>query len=194
MMHISVLITGMLVAAMSVLATPIHTVEVVPGLAGNVVDHNGTTYMLHDTESDNIRTITEKIKGEFMRPVSFHVEQSHVCRFYSEAIRGVGHLMGEYEGTYEGNFSDWAVFYECHDLDPSSTVTDSFVHDAPVLQVGDTQTPNMIPCGYTKTASGGQHYLEEGPEGHIFDFTINGESYTPVIYHVTTSCNCRFYW
>ncbi|CAO2650680.1 Nn.00g019720.m01.CDS01 [Neocucurbitaria sp. VM-36] len=191
-MCLSTLIAGVFAAATSVVASPTQRLEPARGLAGNVLDANMKAYMLQDTEKGNVRSITDKINGEFMRPVSFHIEPGHACKFYSEATRGIGYPLGEHEGPVDGNFDkDWAAFYECWHTAEKPLSEESVLvvksRDSPI----DTDT--MIPCGYVRTPTGAQMYLNESGKQQMVDFAINGDPYTPSFYHVSKNCDCRFF-
>jgi hypothetical protein len=73
---------ALVVAAISVFASPIQSGEVVQSAVGNVVDAQGKVYELQNTGTPNIRVITDKINGEFVRPVSFNVASMYTCKFY----------------------------------------------------------------------------------------------------------------
>jgi hypothetical protein len=91
---------------------------------GCVTDGEGKVYQLEVTGHNNVRVITSDRKdGWYINPTSYHVEAAHACNFYSEATRGVGYLIGEFQGPVDADFgSHWAAFYECwdNDLEPMS--------------------------------------------------------------------------
>ncbi|KAF1841091.1 uncharacterized protein K460DRAFT_198485 [Cucurbitaria berberidis CBS 394.84] len=116
-MRLPTFIASVFVAATPIVATPIQSLSLAEGPPGNVFDANAKIYSLKDTGIGNIYIITDKIDGYFMRPVSFHVEQDYVCKFYSESTRGIGSLIGTYEGPLDGTFGDdWAAFYQCSQI------------------------------------------------------------------------------
>jgi hypothetical protein len=87
---------------------------------GHVADNMGNIYQLNNTGHNNVRVITlDRQDGYYIHPVSYHIESStHACNFYSESTRGVGYLIGEFQGPVDADFvGDWAAFYECWDVD-----------------------------------------------------------------------------
>ncbi|KAL1792108.1 hypothetical protein ACET3X_009859 [Alternaria dauci] len=91
---------------------------------GYVTDSEGKAYQLDITGHKNIRVITSDRKdGYYINPTSYHVEPAHACNFYSEATRGVGYLIGEFQGPVDADFgsNNWAAFYECWSEDLGST-------------------------------------------------------------------------
>ncbi|KAJ4367602.1 hypothetical protein N0V83_007187 [Neocucurbitaria cava] len=67
----------------------------------------------------------------------------------------------------------------------------------PVIAVEPRDAPaatiEMIPCGYVRTSTGAQMSLDESGKQYLVDFRINGDSYTPTFYHISSNCICRFY-
>ncbi|KAF2856444.1 hypothetical protein T440DRAFT_485539 [Plenodomus tracheiphilus IPT5] len=101
----------------AVFCTPVRPTLNVRGDPGLVTDAAGKQYALYDTGDSNIRVITDKINGEFMKPVSYIINSNHICKFWSEATRGVGYLIGEFKGPVEAEFgSHWAAYFECWDV------------------------------------------------------------------------------
>ncbi|CBX92909.1 hypothetical protein LEMA_P056150.1 [Plenodomus lingam JN3] len=115
-MRLSIL-TSLLFGGVSVICNPIRSTVIARGGSGYVTDTLGNQYALYDTGDSNIRAITDKINGEYMRPVSYSISSGHACKFWSEATRGIGYLIGEFTGPVHAAFGHhWAAFFECLDL------------------------------------------------------------------------------
>ncbi|KAI8936183.1 hypothetical protein NX059_006616 [Plenodomus lindquistii] len=116
-MRLSTIITYLLVSSIAVLCTPITSALVSRGDAGSVTDVSGKRYALYNTGDNGIRIITNEINGDFMKPIGYSISANHTCKFWSEATRGVGYLIGEFTGPVQSKFgaADWAAFFECWD-------------------------------------------------------------------------------
>jgi len=113
-MRPSTLITSLTLGYATARGSPVASIEAARSEPGHVTDASGTPYALYETDSNDIHVITNKINGEFMKPVNYTINANHVCTFWSESTRGVGYLIGAFEGPVEGGFgSDWAAFFEC---------------------------------------------------------------------------------
>ncbi|CAA9958665.1 hypothetical protein CFE70_002180 [Pyrenophora teres f. teres 0-1] len=134
-MYLSTLLAGACVIA-STFAAPVQTSESCVQEAAHVTGPEGQVYQLHNTETNNIRIITPDRKNDYyVRPNSYHVASDHTCKFYSEATRGVGHVIGQFTGPLDAVFdsTEWAAFYECWDAKPEERA-------APVAEACDTST------------------------------------------------------
>ena len=107
------------------------------------------------------------------------MEAAHTCKFYSEATRGVGYVIGQFTGPVDAVFgnTEWAAFYECWDA--------KLGYRAPVVEARNT--PIHGSCGVVTSPTGEIQTL--GVDGRT-DFAIDGEHYHPVAYHVLDHCIC----
>ncbi|KAF1944448.1 hypothetical protein EJ02DRAFT_452312 [Clathrospora elynae] len=139
-MHFSMLITGSLAAVTPVLASPIQPTE--PLLeVGHVTLRNGTVYPLQETGIPDIRVITfDKENDYFVRPITYHVEENYVCKFFEESSRGVGPVIGEWKGPADGEFGDnWAAFYMCWHIAKSANIV--FATTSPIAASAQSRAP-----------------------------------------------------
>ncbi|KAH7388666.1 hypothetical protein BKA66DRAFT_55406 [Pyrenochaeta sp. MPI-SDFR-AT-0127] len=197
-MRFSTLFVDAIIIVSSALATPIKSGEFDYVLVGNATNNSTRAYTLQVTGKYNVRIIGEKVNGEFMRPATYHVEQGHVCKFYSEATGGIGYPIGEYVGPIDGNFGrHWAAFYECWHVSRDPKSADNTPLKATLIaKKPRSATPgslNAIPCGYALTTSGTQLSLNESGKGHMVYFAVNGGKYATVFYHISSGCDCRFF-
>jgi uncharacterized protein YkuJ len=109
---------------------------------------------------------------------------------YRKSIGGVGLPVGEFLGPTYGNFNKRVAFYNCWNVD--ATNSNTIKERALDADTGDNM---VIPCGFVRSATGGQHSLSETGQApkRLRDFAINGELFKPVSFHVTENCICRFY-
>ncbi|KAH7096064.1 hypothetical protein FB567DRAFT_587340 [Paraphoma chrysanthemicola] len=157
--------------------------EVASAVAGSVVTNKGVTYEMQDLGQE-IRAFAGKVDdGEYPHPVTYKVNEGFECRFYLESSRGVGAPIGEFTGS--GDFgNNWVAFYACWHT------------TAVVIQrQQEAGGVEMIPCGFTLTANGGNPSLSETGKNpaRLRYFAINGIPYVPVGYRVVQNCTCRFY-
>lgn len=121
-------------------------------------------------------------------PTTYQAVLTH--RQYSEATRGVGSPIGEFEGPTAGSFVEKIECYKCwfHGSTAAQTVAAGTPDASPRADMA-------IPCGFVRTATGGTFSLNETGRNpkHPQDFAVNGGYYTPVSFHVADNCNCRFY-
>jgi hypothetical protein len=138
---------------------------------------DGKNYELSITGVPNIRVITDDRKdGYYIRPDSYHVTAGHVCKFYSEATRGVGSLIGEFKGPVDASFgADWAAFYEC--CNPAL---------APVV----ARDASIAECGFVVAPSGLQMPLDLRGKTR---FDVDEQLIIPVYYMVAEHCQCDFF-
>ncbi|EDU39916.1 predicted protein [Pyrenophora tritici-repentis Pt-1C-BFP] len=120
----------------STFAAPVQTSESCVQEAAHVTGPDGQVYQLPNTETNSIRIITSDRKNDYyIRPTSYHVASDHTCKFYSEATRGVGYLIGQFTGPAEAVFdsTEWAAFYECWNTKPEERA-------APAVEARNTPT------------------------------------------------------
>ncbi|KAH9865877.1 hypothetical protein J1614_009464 [Plenodomus biglobosus] len=113
-MKLATLITTLLLSSILTTATrnpPLSTIFPNSN-PGHVTDATGTQYALSTTGHNNIRVITANMNGAYMKPISYSINAHHVCKFWNEATRGVGYLVGEFAGPVEAGFGQhWAAFF-----------------------------------------------------------------------------------
>lgn len=80
-MRLAILLTA-LATTSTLLASPIQSIYPRSLAIASVRTASGTVYPLQRTESHNIRIITDKVNGEFVRPVGYSVSSGWVCKFY----------------------------------------------------------------------------------------------------------------
>ncbi|KAH7080609.1 hypothetical protein BKA63DRAFT_247935 [Paraphoma chrysanthemicola] len=162
---------------------PAPSEEVAHTVAGSVVTNKGVLYEMQDLGQE-IRAFAGKVDdGYYPHPATYKINEGFKCRFYLDSTRGVGTLIGEFTGS--GDFgNNWVAFYACW-------------HTTAVVIQREPEPAGseVIPCGYTLTANGGNPSLSETGKNptRLRYFAINGVPYVPVRYHVKQNCGCRFY-
>jgi ribosomal protein S28E/S33 len=107
-----------------------------------------------------------------------------------ESTRGVGSPIGQFNGPTRGSFQDKVECYKCW---RTGSLT-----DVPTIRSRADASPisnRAIPCGFVRTAAGDILSLKETSRNRtrLQGFSINGQYYTPVSFHVSEICSCRFY-
>jgi len=81
-MRPSTLITSLTLGYATARGSPVASIEAARSEPGHVTDASGTPYALYETDSNDIHVITNKINGEFMKPVNYTINANHVCTFW----------------------------------------------------------------------------------------------------------------
>ncbi|KAF2131795.1 hypothetical protein P153DRAFT_383884 [Dothidotthia symphoricarpi CBS 119687] len=193
-MRFSSIIAGVFAVATVVQSSPVTKYTPFYDTCGSVIDNTTKVYVLQNRGWGEPHAIGDKHDGYYPMAATFHVDGGYACKFYNEATRGIGSLIGQYYGLTDGNFGDnWAAFYECWKVKEGDEITSDAITTTDPKDVSLASQNAYPPCGYVYSVECGQYSLNESGKGKMQNFEINGESYMPIWYHVSSHCDCRFF-